>query len=94
MRPFRFNQIVKPTLLLIVAMAARGQTPANVYRVVNLVSNSAGVATFTDPNLVDPWGIANPSTFWVSDHGDGLTTLYSGLGVVSATVVTLSLIHI
>src|SRR5579862_3279302 len=70
-------------------MAAHGQTPANVYRVVNLVSNSAGAATFTDPNLIDPWGIANAATFWVSDHGDGLTTLYSGLGVASATVVTI-----
>jgi uncharacterized protein (TIGR03118 family) len=89
MRLTRFSPFLKPALLLFVAMAARSQTPPNVYRVVNLVSNSAGAATFTDPNLVDAWGISNPSTFWVSDHVSGLSTLYSAAGVVSSTVVTI-----
>jgi uncharacterized protein (TIGR03118 family) len=84
------NVFLRPALLLAVAIAARSQTPPNIYRVVNLVSNVSGVAAVTDPNLVDAWGISNPgSPFWVSDHGDGLSTLYASTGVASATVVTI-----
>ena len=76
------------TVLLTIAITAEGQTPANSYRVVNLVSNVAGAAAVTDPNLSDAWGISNPnSPFWVSDHGSGLSTLYASTGVASATVV-------
>ena len=88
------NLNLKPGFPLVVALlalstGALAQAP-NTYRVVNLVSNVAGVAAFTDPNLVDGWGIANTNTpFWVSDHGNGLTTLYSGNGAISATVVKL-----
>jgi uncharacterized protein (TIGR03118 family) len=76
------------TVLLTIAITAEGQTPANSYRVVNLVSNVAGTAASTDPNLLDAWGISNANTpFWISDHGSGLTTLYAATGVPSATVV-------
>ncbi len=77
-------------LLLTLTIVAKGQTPPDVYRVVNLVSNVAGVAAVTDPNLVDAWGISNPgSPFWVSDHVSGLSTVYAATGIASATVVTI-----
>ena len=80
----------KPAALLFVVAAAQAQSAPNVYRTVNLVSNVAGVATVTDPTLLDPWGISNAATpFWVSDHLSGLTTVYAGNGVASATVVTI-----
>jgi uncharacterized protein (TIGR03118 family) len=89
MRPVRFSPLVKPTLLLIVAMIAKGQAPPNIYRIVDIVSNSAGVAAVTDPGLVDPWGFSNPGTpFWISDHVSGLSTVYAANGVASATIVT------
>ena len=47
------NMFLKSAGLLVAAVMAQAQTPANVYRVVNLVSNVAGVAAVTDPNLVD-----------------------------------------
>jgi uncharacterized protein (TIGR03118 family) len=49
----------------------------------NLVSDQAGVATTTDPNLVDPWGVAFQPTgaFWVGNQNTGVATLYDGLGV-------------
>jgi uncharacterized protein (TIGR03118 family) len=76
------------TVLLTIVVSADGQAPANSYRVVNLVSNIAGTAAVTDPNLLDAWGISNPNTpFWVSDHGSGLSTVYAATGVASATVV-------
>src|SRR5262249_26919282 len=48
----------------------------------DLVSDVSGRAARTDPNLVNPWGIAlGPmSPFWVSDNGTGVSTLYDGSG--------------
>jgi uncharacterized protein (TIGR03118 family) len=45
----------------------------------NLVSNIPGLAKFTDPDLVNAWGISSGPTlpFWISDNGTGLATLYS-----------------
>jgi uncharacterized protein (TIGR03118 family) len=64
---------------------------ANIYLEHNLVSNVAGAADFTDPNLVDPWGISYSATgpFWVSDHVAGVATIYSGNGAITSTVVTI-----
>jgi uncharacterized protein (TIGR03118 family) len=55
----------------------------------NLVSDIAGVARFTDPNLVNPWGIAyGPGgPFWVSDNNAGVSTLYGGDGTPQSLVV-------
>jgi uncharacterized protein (TIGR03118 family) len=50
------------------------------YRQTNLVSDIQGLAQLTDPNLVNPWGMAaGPSTpVWVSDNGADVATLYRG----------------
>ncbi|MES1261098.1 MAG: TIGR03118 family protein [Acidobacteriota bacterium] len=71
--------------------AAQGQTPANIYLQTNLVSNIAGQAAVTDPNLVDPWGISFSATspFWVSNHLSGTSTLYNGQGAITPVVVTI-----
>jgi uncharacterized protein (TIGR03118 family) len=80
--------LVGCTALLTIAITAEGQTPANSYRVVDLVSNVTGTAAATDPNLSDAWGISNAnSPFWISDHGSGLSTVYAATGVPAATVV-------
>jgi uncharacterized protein (TIGR03118 family) len=52
--------------------------PAVGFRQLNLVSDQSGRAMFTDPNLVNAWGIvaSSSSPFWVSDNGTGLSTLY------------------
>jgi uncharacterized protein (TIGR03118 family) len=68
------------------ALAVVGVTPAgahgrpNVYQQRNLVSDIAGVARITDPQLVNPWGLAfGPTTpAWVADNGTDVSTLYSG----------------
>jgi hypothetical protein len=53
----------------------------------NLVSNIPGLATITDPNLVNPWGVSHSPTspFWVSNQGTNTATLY---GVTDATNVS------
>jgi uncharacterized protein (TIGR03118 family) len=52
---------------------------AAVYVQTNLVSDIPGLATVTDPHLVNPWGVSFRlgSPFWVSDQGTNSTTLYS-----------------
>jgi uncharacterized protein (TIGR03118 family) len=61
------------------------------YIQTNLVSDVSGLATFTDPNLKNPWGMsAGPtSPFWVSDQATGLSTLYNAVGLPQALVVTI-----
>jgi uncharacterized protein (TIGR03118 family) len=53
---------------------------ATRYRQTNLVSNIPGLAQLTDPNLVNPWGMAaGPTTpLWVADNGADVATLYQG----------------
>jgi len=52
----------------------------------NLVSNQAGVAANTDPNLTNAWGIAFPpgAEFWVSDNGSGFSSQFDGTGAPAA----------
>jgi uncharacterized protein (TIGR03118 family) len=64
-------------------------TPSTAFAETDLVSNIAGRAQFTDPNLVNPWGMsyAPSGEYWISDNGAGKTTLYDGQGNVSSLVV-------
>ncbi len=66
-------------------------SPGQIFTRVNLVSDIAGVARFTDPNLVNPWGLAfGPTTpFWVADNGAGVATLYNGHGQAFPTATPL-----
>ena len=85
--PMRIQLIV----CLTAASAAYSATPAgNAYLQHNLVADLPGNADFTDPNLINAWGIAASATgpFWVDDGGTGLSTVYSSNGTVSTTKVT------
>ena len=64
-------------------------TGASSYEVQNLVSDLPGLASHTDTNLVNPWGIAFSATgpFWISDNHAGLSTLYLTDGTVQSLVV-------
>jgi len=67
---------------------------ANGYTVTNLVSDGGAgspTALRTDPNLINPWGMASSPTspIWVSDNGSGKMTLYNGTtGALVPLVVT------
>jgi uncharacterized protein (TIGR03118 family) len=64
---------------------------ANGYLQKNLVSDGAVSAVTTDPNLLNPWGIAffPGGPFWIADNNSGLSTLYDGLGNIVPLVVTI-----
>ena len=69
---------------------------AGPFTQVNLVSDVPGVASTTDPNLKNPWGVSfSPTTptspgspFWVSNQGSGTATLYNGAGGIIPLVVS------
>jgi len=72
------------------ALASASISAPKGYDVTKLDSNVAGAA-HTDPNLLNPWGVAfNPNGFvWVADNHSGKSTLYDGNGVVQSLVVTI-----
>lgn len=86
------------TACLSAALCGVGLTPAHAddphgtvrYAVTPLVSDGAVSASFQDPHLKNPWGIAfNPTGFvWVANNGTGTSTLYDGHGKPQQLVVT------
>src|SRR6202142_3448060 len=61
------------------------------YSQTNLVSNTAGVATTTDPKLLNPWGISilPGQDFWIANNNSGTSTLYDAQGNKNSLVVTI-----
>jgi len=72
-------------------MAALGAPlpAAAQYAQTNLVSSVPGLATITDPRLINPWGISRSPTspFWTSDQGMNSSTLYAITGATNVTQV-------
>ncbi len=88
--------LVALPLLLLLALPAAALAQSNAgsqgfYQQTNLVSDIAGVAKFTDSNLVNPWGLvhAPQSPWWVANNGTGVSTLYNGHGVKVPLTVTI-----
>jgi len=90
MRP-RHILLITATLLWSVIAGAGPASAGTGYIQSNLVSDLPGVATFLDPNLKNPWGMASTPTspIWVADNHTGVATLYNGSGVAQALVVTI-----
>ena len=61
------------------------------YVQTNLVSDGSVAAKTIDPNLINPWGIAESgsSPFWVGDNHTGVSTLYNTAGVKQGLTVTI-----
>jgi uncharacterized protein (TIGR03118 family) len=57
------------------------------YLQTDLVSDIAGLATITDPELMNPWGISHSSgsPFWISNNDTNTTTLYAVTGSTNVT---------
>jgi len=75
-----------------VVLVPPGKAASAGYQQTNLVSDVPGAAARTDPNLVNPWGLAfnaARTVLWASDNGTGRSTLYNSAGVPNALVVTI-----
>jgi uncharacterized protein (TIGR03118 family) len=85
------------TALLLFAVAVLTAAPAraDTYSNTNFQSDIPGVAPHTDPNLVNPWGMAvSPTgTIWVSDNGAGVSTLYHQDGTAVSLIVAIPADH-
>jgi uncharacterized protein (TIGR03118 family) len=73
-------------MVMLLAISATAQ-----YTQTNLTSNIPGEGSFTDPHLVNAWGIAAlpGGPYWVSDAGSGLSTIYNAQGSPQGLVVTI-----
>lgn len=95
--PVSYARCVHSTLLAMALAGALGAASGvhAGYIQTNLVSDIPLLAAHTDPNLVNPWGIASSasSPFWIADNGSAKSTLYNGSGepfpVGSPLVVTI-----
>ena len=79
--------VVSTVLFFVLGVAVFGQH----YTQTNLVSNTAGAAENTDPQLINAWGLSrgSGSAWWVSDQQTGFSTLYNGAGSKQSLVVTI-----
>lgn len=92
MKHHRHANLLAPALgALALCFASADLRAGFVFTETDLVSDIAGRAAFTDPNLVNPWGISRSATspWWVSNADSGTSTLYNGnTGAPSALVVS------
>src|SRR5579862_6674964 len=82
--------LLAATLTLGISSSTQAQQTG--FMQTNLVSNTAGAATTTDPQLLNPWGISflPGQDFWISDNNSGVSTLYDNNGNKdTALVVTI-----
>ena len=72
------------------SVSISGAPSAAPYVQTDLVSDLAGLATITEPTLVNPCGISHSaaSPFWISDQGTNFTNLWSVTGQTNVTKVT------
>ena len=91
-----FAKCVRSARVLVPAAACLAvavlPSSAQQYQMTPLVSDQAGVAAVTDPNLVNAWGLSRSSgsDWWISDNATGKSTLYNGTtGAIGGLVVTI-----
>lgn len=79
--------------LLGASSLSSAQSFSFLYRVHNLVSDGFVPADHTDPDLVNPWGIAfnpyEPGFVWVADNATNKSTLYDGDGNKAGLIVAI-----
>jgi uncharacterized protein (TIGR03118 family) len=69
---------------LAAAVPTQANPPGNSYTVTPLVSDNPSLAPTTDPNVHNAWGLTRSATspWWFSDNGTGMTSVYTGAGVL------------
>ena len=77
------------TVLAVTIWAQAARAQATPYQQTNLVSDMAGAANHTDPNLINPWGISfyPGQPFWIADNNSGHSSVYDANGDLELTVL-------
>ncbi len=83
----RFLWSLAATLFVTFFSLGSASAQTNSFKQTNLTSDTAGLAANTDPELVNPWGIAffPGQPFWIADNNSGFSTLYNAQGVNSGS---------
>src|SRR5712672_3598023 len=71
-------------LLMALPTHARAKSKGSGYAQTNLISDIPGLAEFTDPTLLNPWGLAffpGASPFWINENISGFSALDFSDGV-------------
>jgi uncharacterized protein (TIGR03118 family) len=94
-RTSSFRTVIFTTVAFGALCASAGLANADGFSQTNLLSNIPGLATITDPNLKNPWGVsfANGSPIWISDQGTQTSILpgVTGSTGVKATPFTVNI---
>jgi uncharacterized protein (TIGR03118 family) len=92
-RSAHFQKSLLTTVITIGALALNAwRAEAAPYVQTDLVSDIPGLATITDPNLVNPWGVSHSGTspFWTSNQGTNTATLYTVTGATNVSKVNIN----
>lgn len=86
-----WKSLIAAALIALACTALLSPAIAHGYYRDDLVSDVPGLADLTDPDLVNPWGlaVAPNGNFWVADNGTGLATVYTPKGKKVATTITI-----
>ena len=71
-------------LVMALPTHARAKNKGSGYAQTNLISDIPGLAEFTDPTLLNPWGLAffpGASPFWINENNSGFSALDFADGV-------------
>src|SRR5947207_1410725 len=93
----RFKYAVRQaSALILCTLSITAFAQASLYDQHNLVSDGFVAADNTDPNLINPWGIAFGTTdpVWIANNGSGTSTIYNGLGNPFSLIVKIPTPHI
>ena len=84
--------LVTMTIGMGVGCAAAWRAEAATYIQTDLVSDIPGLATVTDPELMNSWGISHSGTspFWISDQANNVATLYTVTGSTTVSKVNIN----
>ncbi len=87
----KLNRLFLALVFVFSFAAINAMAQTNSYQQTNLVSDMAGVANNTDPDLLNPWGIsfAPGGPFWIADNKSGFSTIYDANGVTALSPVTI-----
>ena len=85
---FAVTSLLASAIVMTVCLAGAGPAAAS-YVQTDLVSNINGLATITDPLLVNGWGVSESPTspFWISNQGTNTAILYSVTGSTNVSKV-------
>src|SRR5271168_2854199 len=77
-----FTSVMTTAAAFAALCTGAGVANADGFSQTNLVSNMPGLATVTDPNLINPWGVSflPGSPILVSNQGTNTATLYPVVG--------------